>query len=555
MATITSNGTGGGLWSATATWNGGAVPVDDDTVVIASGDTVTYDVDWSSDVTYPNGVNSITVTGTLKLSRSAGTYYFKLKTGATFTGAGTFDCGTSGDQIPFTAKHTVNLKNGAIGNSIIFTVYCQSPTIPYVRLSNEENTSATRLEIDTDVTGDLWAVNDTVSICNINGGRNVESRTISDIQSTYIDISAGLTASKLQGSYVVLETRHVNFIGTATLVNTNASTIPNITGGRFYNADGSRAVRNKFTIDKTLLHTANMALAGGGYKVSNSVFLNCTSGTREMDGSYINNCAFIGCSTCVQDTVFVYMDRCLFAGNITGLSSVYGTFNDCQFIGNGTGLYKVNNYIISNCIFSGCATNISSYSGIAINCLFGGATDFAIDTTRQVPQISISYNHNQTDSAIKAVTMGGNVASQTSVKPSGYQGSQLHTLASETYENFYYIPFNVPAGESVSVEVQLRKDASMTYLPRAYLTRGMIVYQLPTSFTLVDSFTMTDSTDTWETDTFSIDNSAGTTDKDYTLWFVGKNASGNMYSAYDITTQGGSGGAVSIQPIRGTVSL
>ena len=72
-----------------------------------------------------------------------------------------------------------------------------------------------------------------------------------------------------------------------------------------------------------------------------------------------------------------------------------------------------------------------------------------------------------------------------------------------------------------------------------------------TGITPVDSFTMTDSTDTWESDTFTIDNSAGTYDKQYVLWFIGKNATGNMYSAYKINPPSGGGGAVSIVPFGG----
>lgn len=58
MSTITSNGTGGGLWSEAATWAGSAVPVDGDDVVIAAGDVVTVDVDTSG---FINGLNSILV--------------------------------------------------------------------------------------------------------------------------------------------------------------------------------------------------------------------------------------------------------------------------------------------------------------------------------------------------------------------------------------------------------------------------------------------------------------------------------------------------------------
>ena len=44
-ATITSNGTGGGSWRKTATWNGGVVPGSGDLAVIAAGDSVWFDAD------------------------------------------------------------------------------------------------------------------------------------------------------------------------------------------------------------------------------------------------------------------------------------------------------------------------------------------------------------------------------------------------------------------------------------------------------------------------------------------------------------------------------
>ena len=43
-AQISSNGTGGGLWSSTSTWTGGAVPTSSDNVIIKDGDGVTINV-------------------------------------------------------------------------------------------------------------------------------------------------------------------------------------------------------------------------------------------------------------------------------------------------------------------------------------------------------------------------------------------------------------------------------------------------------------------------------------------------------------------------------
>ena len=93
MATITSNATGGGNWSSAATWAGGATPADNDTVVVVAGDTVTLDVDMSSDVAWPNGIAGLTISshattpGMLRFKYDAdGTYHLKVKTGATIQG-------------------------------------------------------------------------------------------------------------------------------------------------------------------------------------------------------------------------------------------------------------------------------------------------------------------------------------------------------------------------------------------------------------------------------------------------------------------------------------
>ena len=110
---------------------------------------------------------------------------------------------------------------------------------------------------------------------------------------------------------------------------------------------------------------------------------------------------------------------------------------------------------------------------------------------------------------------------------------------SATNPVFFTKQFSVEPGKAVDIEVQLRKDASMTYLPRVYLMAS--IGNPLAGATPMDSFTMTDSTDTWESDTFTIANSTDY-DQDYTLWFVAQNASGNAYAAYDITTQGGGGG-------------
>jgi len=112
MATITS--VGSGAWGTAGTWDAG-VPADGDTVIIASGHTVEFNVDQSA---WTTGINGLTITGTLSLTRTTGTYYMMVKAAATIAGAGTFDCGTLASPIPFAAKHTITGGGGATAEDV-----------------------------------------------------------------------------------------------------------------------------------------------------------------------------------------------------------------------------------------------------------------------------------------------------------------------------------------------------------------------------------------------------------------------------------------------------
>jgi hypothetical protein len=578
MATITSVGSGN--WGTAGTWDTG-IPADGDDVVIASGHTVTFNADQSA---FTTGVK-ITITGTLTHTTASGNYCLYLKTGASVIGGGTWNIGTSGTPIPFASKHTVT---GAAGwyvdgvAGLTMTVYGTEPTYTYIKLSGDEAIGQTELSVDTDVTGDIWAAGDIVRIDDINKAQETEERVIAagGIAAGTITVTAGLTAAKSTGAYVCLITRNVKIIAVGT-------------GSRTIYRVGSTA--NKLTIsggmwygvNKYMFETCNYAtISGGTFSGNNHSLSSCTSATISGGTFSGNNYGLYNCtaptisggtfsgnnyslSSCTSATI----SGGTFSGNISGLyTCTTPTISGGTFSGNNYGLYNCtiptisggtfsgNNYGLYNCTaatisggtFSGNGYDLRQVNGRIHNVSLTSTTEHYLYTLNTFNTANCqSEDHDGVDGALKAWCQGGVVTSQTTVKPTGYTQAYIHVLESDAYPAFWCKEFSVEPGKTVSVEVQLRKDASMTYLPRVYLMAS--IGNPLAGATPVDTFTMTDSTDTWESDTFSITNSTAY-DQDYTLWFVGQNATDNIYSAYDITTEGGGTSSVKILPL-GKVGL
>ena len=564
MATRTSVGSGN--WGTAGTWDTG-IPADGDDVVIASGHTVTFNVDQSA---FTTGVG-ITITGTLNHTTTTGTYLLKAKTGASIVGAGTWNIGTSGTPIPFAAKHTITGAAGwyVDGNAgLTMTVYGAEPSIKYVKLSGDEAIGQTELSVDTDVTGDIWAVGDIIRIDDINKAQETEERVIAagGIAAGAITVTAGLTAAKSTGAIVSLITRNVKIIAVGTgnyLIYRVGSTTNklNIGGGMFYG------------VNKYAFHTSNyISISGGTFSVHDRVFYSCITPTIS-GGTFSANSLLIMYSNPI-------ISGGLFTGSNIQLSNNDGTvISGGLFSGNNNCLVNCNNSVISGGTFSGnnyvinggfslvvgggtFSGNNRAISGGSPITISGGT--FATNTAdlytvygmlhnitltsspehTTYTSIPFQYNcqsedHDGVDGALKAWCKGGVVTSQTAVKPDGYTQAYLLDPESADYPVFFTKQFSVEPGKTVGVEVQLRKDTSMSYLPRVYLMAS--IGNPLAGATPVDTFTMTDSTNTWESDTFTITNSTDY-DQDYTLYFVAKNATDNAYAAYDITTEGGTGG-------------
>ena len=547
MATRTS--VGSGLWSAVGTWGTG-VPLDGDDVVIALGHTVTFDVNQSAFVT---GVK-ITITGKLDFTTTPGSYCLKLKSDANaITGTGYLECGTEASPVPSNVKHLITTAGNATlikTSSTKTSLVGVSPTNRVIKTTNAESAGATRLEVDTDISSDLWAIGDYVTITN-NGGNalatnSCELKMITGINSGYIDISSGLSEAKEAGSHIVLGNRNVNVV--------------HITSNRLFQGGGtfidmsimSNAYQGFTNSPARIIRCVSVRAVFNLYNepnvINDSIF---TLGSFATGNAIVNNSKYYGCSAVGGNAGELY--NCEFYNSQVASegTTIYG--GKAEYCTGPTG----NKYRCYNLDFS--VGSIWTYwnvpRGVQLyNCKVGDAGAYNWSPYCNDYHFIESVNHEQVLGAFKFWTYGGITTSQTSVMPPGYNLAYITSLTSASYMGWHRHSITVPRNKSVVVEVNLRKTVSMAYLPRVMLS-NYYVHLVYNPALAIDSFTMTDSIGTWESHTFTIDNTSNDFEKEYTLWFFSKNASGNVYSAYELRLVGSGGGSVKILPVSGKVGL
>jgi len=170
------------------------VPANLDDVTISSGHTVVFDVDQSS---FTDGLNSLTINGTLTVSTSVNTH-LKMRGNVTIASGGVFQQGTVANPIPAGVTHEVTLNQN--GTNVNYSITCNGTWVAqgaskpefWCLLSQTVNAGATTIYVDR-ATG--WKAGDQIVIASTSTSYNSHDlRTLStDAGESSLSVTSGLT--------------------------------------------------------------------------------------------------------------------------------------------------------------------------------------------------------------------------------------------------------------------------------------------------------------------------------------------------------------------------
>ena len=481
---------GTGLWSAAGTWDTG-VPTNGDTFNIANTHVVTMDVDQSG-MAAGMGASTIAAGGTLISAAGAGTYHLKMSNYLDVRG--TLQAGTS-EAVPLPAIATFTIDftssgwgiytNNAAANGAI-KLYCLQPTNQYIKLTATEPIAETVLAVDTDVTADTWKATDQIAIVNIDEGKDVEIRTIAGggIAAGAITITAGLTAEKLEGSYVVLITRNVRIInsnnatdgviyGSLTKTgyhigaefNTCTKGLVGVRGSEF---SGTMATMASNGLDACFALTMSGAMVNGAGSGITSGFQDCI--VSGLIGGWANgalsNFGTLYSGIVAGCTTGIITDRHpKITGTVDGCGTAVSSCFRVQMLGtiknNVYGVYREGGHVIQGTFSNNSGGDLREiYDAKCTNTTFGSATEFfTYDSQERAAYDYVeSSNHDGVDNAFKAWCKGGIVTSQTTSPPTGYTIWYEHAAedTTQTYSCFRQFVTVVLPGTAIEVDGKIR---------------------------------------------------------------------------------------------------
>jgi len=212
----THTSTQSGNFGTAGTWVSGVAPADGDVIVIAAGHTVHLDADYTG---WATGLAASTITGTLDVVQTPGTYGLKLA--GTLSGTGKIEfCGaTTSTELADNVIVNINSTyNGTLVNtSGVNTFLCKEPSVPVATLKAQYTAGTTKIYLN-ETLDTVWADGRFVRICNLSTTIASEEFTIVnsgvDGGGQYITLSGGgLAATKAINSPVHLTQRNIQVTG------------------------------------------------------------------------------------------------------------------------------------------------------------------------------------------------------------------------------------------------------------------------------------------------------------------------------------------------------
>lgn len=529
-----------GNWTDPNTWDTG-VPVDGDAFVIPGGITVTYDEDMS---TWATGMVSGEVNGVLQASEVPGDYYLKMA--GHITGSGEIRAGSSTAEYPLTCSFTIAEVGYICGPKCL--LYPTTPEYPFVTTTAEVSAGGTTLYVDTDLTADIWSVGDEVVIFGENPASDYNFRqefaTITAVHEDRLEV-APLAYAHRAGAWVGLLTRNVRILHNSYGIRTSRNILHKVGAQFICNGSYPAFYDNKWQpsefwgtvkgrlcqVSTVPLMVRNAVVAGSGLPPIATLYNELVATDSLLIGDIAANAGtFVRCKLGVR----------FYNGHITMLDScdVRGYFDLPGIVEASESRFRYSQAFFNT-------------PGTLRRCLIDATTEASYNGF--LPHFYLeSFDHDQVPGAYKAWTRGGVVVWGSSPAPAGYGGS--YNLVPESADHLCFYQTGevlVPAGGYVRAKIYLRKDSSMSYLPRVQIVDIFADPLVDDSNEPLAEAVMTDSVDEWEAFSITWENT-GTTARQVKVRVLAKAASGNVYATVDVWT-GPQVGALS--ELTGTVTV
>lgn len=535
MVAIASNGTGGGNYSAGASWAGGVAPGLGDTAQVLNGDTITIDAGFTVGDDTATPAMDILNGGALDWDNAGSdTCTFRgdvyVRTGGTLTLDGTVN---GANILIWEFNDSAALANGKYGLVVEDNGIVDVDGFDKTRAWDMLSANATAGQLNVVTTNDnsaIWNVGDAFIV------GSMSENTKTGAETDTIGAFAGTTITKAGANYAFAHEQNVAFCNlTRNIIFTDSNTafrsfiqITNNTPGNVdfawcaFEYIGSN-LANKWGIIITIADYADFSYCiwlSGQRQISNGALTidNCilASGVdralSSLNSGSMTNSVIIGCdnapSSGVQLTVYT---GCHFAnadGQYIG-SGAAAQYADCKFYGNGGRIRLAAVATLTDCTFDGeFGLNVVGAITRFIDCTFGtqvpntadvpqcdsiaiatGVNTMVLDVT-VTTSIDNRFSAEDTSNNHKTWKVAGEYEKQNTVVRTG---TWAMLMSPSSAADPLIASSTVPAenGIQIVVSAYTRKNA-------AYGGANLPFLRLSGKGMTTDTDTMTDVDDTWQ---------------------------------------------------------